>query len=261
MLAAAELIACEDTRRTRKLMNAYGLGTPLSSYREHNAARARPRLIARMKAGGAVALVSDAGTPLISDPGYKLVRATIAEDLSVTAVPGASAPLAALMISGLPSDRFLFAGFLPSKSEARRHVLSELSPVPATLIFIESPRRLAASLSDMCQSLGARDAAVAREITKLHEEARRGPLADLAAHYASAGPPKGELVIVVGPPEETARGPGEPEIDARLRDALEGGASVRDAVASVAAATKASRQSVYARALAIARRRGGGSDA
>ncbi len=260
MLAAAGLIACEDTRRTRKLMNAYGLGTPLSAYHEHNAARARPGLIARMTAGAAVALVSDAGTPLISDPGYKLVQAAIAEDLSVTAVPGPSAPLAALMISGLPSDRFLFAGFLPSKSEARRRALSELSPVPATLIFFEAPRRLAASLSDMCQSLGTRDAAVAREITKLHEEVRRGTLAELAAHYASAGPPKGELVIVVGPPEEAASSFSESDIDARLRDALEGGASVRDAVATVAAATKVSRQRVYTQALDIAGRRSGGPD-
>jgi len=261
VLGTAGLIACEDTRRTRKLMNAYGLGTPLSTYHEHNAARARPRLIARMKEGGAVALVSDAGTPLISDPGYKLVQAAIEGGISVTAVPGPSAPLAALMISGLPSDRFLFAGFLPNKAEARRRTLSDLSAVPSTLIFFEAPRRLAASLGDMCKTLGARDAAVAREITKLHEEVRRGPLADLAAHYAEAGPPKGELVIVVGPPEETASAASDDEIDTRLRAILEAGASVRDAVAKVAAATKAPRQNVYARALAIAGRQGGGSDA
>ena len=260
VLASAGLIACEDTRRTRKLMNAYGLGTPLSTYHEHNAARARPGLIARMKAGGAVALVSDAGTPLISDPGYKLVQAAIAEDLNVVAVPGASAPLAALMISGLPSDRFLFAGFLPSRSEARRRALNELNTVPATLIFFEAPRRLAASLSDMCQSLGARNAAVAREITKLHEEVRRGSLAELATHYAEVGPPKGELVIVVGPAEEAASIPSDDEIDAHLRAALGAGASVRDAVTNVTAATKASRQKVYAQALAIAGQRGSGSD-
>ncbi len=260
VLGAADLIACEDTRRTRKLTSAYGLGTPLSAYHEHNAARAGPRLIARMKAGGAVALVSDAGTPLVSDPGYKLVRAAIAEGLSITAVPGASAPLAALSISGLPSDRFLFAGFLPNKAEARRRVLAELSTVPATLIFFESAHRLAASLTAMCESLGVREAAVAREITKLHEEVRRGPLADLAAHYAEAGPPKGELVVVVGPPEETTGDLSEAEIDDRLRNALGGGASVRDAVAAVAAATTVPRQSIYARALVVARQRSSTSD-
>lgn len=260
VLAGAGTIACEDTRRTRKLMNAYGLGTPLSTYHEHNAARARPRLIARMKAGGAVVLVSDAGTPLISDPGYKLVQAVISEGLNVTAIPGPSAPLAALTLSGLPSDRFLFAGFLPGKTEARRRALNDLNAVPATLIFFEAPRRLAASLSDMRQSLGARNAAVAREITKLHEEVRRGSLSDLAAHYAEAGPPKGELVIVVGPPEEAANAPSGDEIDARLRACLDGGASVRDAVAAVAAETRAPRQSVYARALAIAGQGSGGSD-
>ena len=180
MLGQADLVACEDTRTTRKLMNAHGLAPRLATYHEHNAARVRPGLIARIKAGAAVALVSDAGTPLVSDPGYKLVRAAIDEDLSVTAVPGASAPLAALMVSGLPSDRFLFAGFLPPRTEARRKALAELRAVPATLIVFESARRLAESLADMAATLGPRPAAVARELTKLHEEVRRGALEGLA---------------------------------------------------------------------------------
>lgn len=253
VLGRADLVACEDTRTTRKLMNAYGLAPRLATYHEHNAARVRPGLIAQIKAGDAVALVSDAGTPLISDPGYKLVRAAIDEGLSVTAVPGASAPLAALMVSGLPSDRFLFAGFLPPKAEARRKALAELRAVPATLIVFESARRLAQSLADMAANLGPRPAAVARELTKLHEEVRRGPLDRLAAEYAAAEAPKGEVVVVIGPPGAREAALDETEIDARLSAALAGGASLRDAVTAVAAEAGQPRQAIYTRALALTR--------
>ena len=252
MLGSADLVACEDTRTTRKLLTAHGLAPKLATYHEHNAARARPGLIARIKAGGTVALVSDAGTPLVSDPGYKLVRAAVEEGLTVTAVPGPSAPLAALMVSGLPSDRFLFAGFPPPKAEARRRALTGLSAVPATLIFFESARRLAGTLAAMAEVLGPRPAAVAREITKLHEEVRRGDLTELAAHYESAGPPKGEIVVVVGPPGETDGKPSAAELDARLRGLLAAGTSLRDSVAQVTAETGLPRQGVYARALTLA---------
>jgi 16S rRNA (cytidine1402-2'-O)-methyltransferase len=250
-LSAADTVACEDTRVTRKLLNAYGLDRALTAYHDHNAERMRPRLIERMKNGESVALVSDAGTPLVSDPGYKLVRAAIAEGLAVTALPGASAPLAALVVSGLPSDRFLYAGFLPPKRTARRKAIEDLAGVPATLIFFESARRLTAALEDMAAILGARPAAVVRELTKLFEEARRGDLAELAAQYRSAGPPKGEIVIVVGPPETPAREAGD--LDAQLAVALER-ASLRDAAAMVAAATGVPRREVYARALVLSGR-------
>ena len=248
VLSAASTLVCEDTRVTRKLLRAHGLSRPMTAYHEHNAERVRPRLIERLKSGESVALVSDAGTPLISDPGYKLVRAVIAEGLGVSVLPGPSAPLAALLVSGQPSDRFLYAGFLPVKRAGRRKVLTELGRVPATLIFLESPRRLAAALEDMARVLGARPAAVARELTKLFEEVRRGSLTDLAAHYGAAGPPKGEIAIVVGPPDpETPR---VDDLDDILAAALER-ASLRDAAAMVAAETGLPRREVYARALAL----------
>jgi len=250
-LSAADTVACEDTRVTRKLLNAYGLDRALTAYHEHNADRMRPRLIKRMKDGESVALVSDAGTPLVSDPGYKLARAAIAEGLSVTALPGASAPLAALVVSGLPSDRFLYSGFLPPKRAARRKALESLAGVPATLIFLESARRLAAALEDMAVIFGTRPAAVVRELTKLFEEARRGDLAELAAHYRSTGPPKGEIVVVVGPPDGAASEAGD--LDEQLAAALER-ASLRDAAAMVATATGLPRREVYARALALSGR-------
>ena len=251
VLSAANTIACEDTRVTRKLLRAHGLERAMTAYHEHNAERVRPRLIERLKNGESVALVSDAGTPLISDPGYKLVRAVVAEGLRVSVVPGPSAPLAALVVSGLPSDRFLYAGFLPAKQAARRKVLAELSEIPVTLIFLESPRRLAATLEDMAQLLGARPAAVARELTKLFEEVRRGRLADLAAQYRAAGPPRGEIAIVVGPPNPEA--PRADDLDDLLAAALEQ-ASLRDAATRVAAETGLPRREVYARALALSGR-------
>ncbi len=252
VFAAADMVACEDTRVTGKLLAMHGVRAKLTPYHEHNAARVRPALLERMVRGEAVALAADAGTPLISDPGYKLVSEAAAAALPVIAVPGASAPIAALTVSGLPTDRFLFAGFLPPRRAGRRKALGELAAVKATLVLLESPRRLAASLADMADVLGARPAAVARELTKRFEEVRRGSLAELARHYRASGAPKGEIVVVVGPP--LAAVGGEKEVDARLRAALER-QSVRDAAATVAAATGVSRRQIYARALALAGQR------
>ena len=247
LLAAADVIACEDTRVTGKLLARYGITTPTVAYHDHNAAKVRPRLLGRLTRGEVVALVSDAGTPLISDPGYRLVRAAVAAGCAVTTLPGASAVLAALTLAGLPTDRFFFLGFLPAKPGARRRALGGVESVTATLVILESARRLAASLADMAAVLGPRPAAVARELTKLHEEVRRGPLDELAAFYAEAGPPKGEVVVVVGPPGEAAA----PEIDAALVEALQS-MSLREAVATVAGATGAARRRVYQRALELA---------
>jgi 16S rRNA (cytidine1402-2'-O)-methyltransferase len=253
VLRGADLIVCEDTRVSGKLMAMYGITTRRVAYNDHNADRIRPLIVGRLRRGERVALISDAGMPLVSDPGFKLVRDCLADQLPVTVVPGASAPLAALALSGLASDRFLFAGFLPNKSSARRDELAALVAVPATLIFFESARRLGDTLADMAAVLGDRPAAVARELTKLFEEVRRGSLAELAAHYAAAGPPRGEIVVLVGPPDATAIVPesGAGSLDALLRTAL-AGASLRDAAASVAAATGLKRRDVYARALALA---------
>lgn len=252
LLAAADVIACEDTRVTAKLLALHGLSRPLVPYHDHNAQRAGPALIERAKRGEIVALCSDAGTPLISDPGYDLVRAAIAAGVPVTALPGPSAALTALTLSGLPADRFLFAGFLPPKAAARRRALKELAAVPATLIFYESPNRLAESLADMAAVLGARPAAVARELTKLFEEVRRDSLSALAAHYAAAGPPKGEIVVVVARPE--AEPASDAEVDAALAALLEE-MSLSDAAAEVAEATRRPKREVYARALALKERR------
>ncbi|HEX4195507.1 MAG TPA: 16S rRNA (cytidine(1402)-2'-O)-methyltransferase [Stellaceae bacterium] len=255
VLAAADVIACEDTRVTEKLTSRYGLASARLPYHEHNAERMRPVLLEKMKAGAVVALVSDAGTPLISDPGFKLVRAAIAEGIAVTTLPGPSAALAALVLSGLPSDRFFFQGFLPPKETARRRVLGEIAPLQATLIIYETGPRLAATLADMADVLGARPAAVARELTKLYEELRRGSLPELAAHYAEAGGPKGEIVIVVGGADEAAARAAisDDDIDAALKTAL-ATMSVKDASTAVADATGRPRRDVYQRALALAGR-------
>ena len=253
LLAVADLIACEDTRVSAKLLAHFGLSAPLAAYHEHNAERMRPKLMERLKAGAVVALISDAGTPLVSDPGWKLVRAALADGIRVSTLPGPSAALAGLLLSGLPSDRFLFAGFLPSKSAARKKSLAALATVQATLIFFETAPRLAASLADMAESLGDRPAAVARELTKLYEEVHRQPLAALAAHYRAAGPPKGEIVVLVAPPASDATALDEAALDKSLIAAL-ATMSVKDASAAVAAATGQPRRLVYQRALALAGR-------
>jgi 16S rRNA (cytidine1402-2'-O)-methyltransferase len=248
-LAGANVIACEDTRVTRKLLERYGISTPLMPYHEHNAAEARPKILARLAAGEAVALVSDAGTPLVSDPGFKLVRAARTAGQAVTALPGASATLAALAVAGLPTDRFFFEGFLPPKEAARRARIAELRRIPATLVLFETGPRLAAALADLAQGFGAREAAVCRELTKLHEEVRRGTLAALAQEYAEGEPPRGEIVIVIAPPKQEQPAPGE--LDDLLRRALQR-TSVKDAVSEVADATGLPRREVYQRALVLA---------
>ena len=249
-LAAADAVVAEDTRVTRTLLAHYGVTTPLVAYHEHNAAVVRPHLLARLAAGAALALVSDAGTPLVSDPGYKLVAEALAAGVAVTSAPGPSAVLAALVVAGLPTDRFYFEGFLPPKSAARRVRINELAAIPATLVFFESPRRLAETLADLAAELGPRSAAVARELTKLYETTRRGPLDQLAALYAGEEQPRGEIVVLVGPPDAGAA-VGEEEIDRLLAAALEG-LSVKDAAAAVSAHTGAPRRQVYARAVALA---------
>jgi 16S rRNA (cytidine1402-2'-O)-methyltransferase len=249
-LAAADVIACEDTRVTHKLLDHYGIATPLTPYHEHNAATARPKLLARLAADEAVALVSDAGTPLVSDPGFKLVRAAHEAGHAVTAVPGASAALAALVCAGLPTDRFFFEGFLPAKDGQRRTRIAELARIPATLIVYESGPRLARALAALAEGLGARQAAVCRELTKLHEEVRRDELATLARAYDEGAETRGEIVIVVAPPDADADRPEPGEIDALLRRALQR-ASVKDAASEVAAATGRPRREIYQRALAL----------
>jgi 16S rRNA (cytidine1402-2'-O)-methyltransferase len=251
VLAAADLIACEDTRVTHKLLDRYGISTQLTPYHEHNAAEARPRLLAKLAEGATVALVSDAGTPLISDPGYKLVRAARDAGASVTALPGASAVLAALTLAALPTDRFFFEGFLPSKEGQRRTRVAELARIPATLVLFESGPRIAAALADLSAGLGPRDAAICRELTKLHEEVRRGDLATLAREYADAPEPRGEIVIVIAPPEPQGELSAN-DLDTLLQQAL-ARLSVKEAVAEVAAVTGQSRRDVYQRALALAK--------
>ena len=250
VLAAADLVLAEDTRVSRVLLNHYGIDTPLAPYHEHNAAAMRPQVLARLARGEALALISDAGTPLVSDPGYKLVLDTVAAGAGITAVPGASAVMAALVLGGLPTDRFFFEGFLPEKSGARRTRLADLSAVPGTLVFFESARRLGDSLADVAAVLGPRPAAVARELTKKFEEIRRGTAADLAAHYAAEGAPRGECVVLVGRPEP-GQAPSGADLDARLSAALDT-LSVKDAAAVVAGETGLPRREVYGRAVALA---------
>jgi len=204
-LAAADAVIAEDTRVTSVLLAHYGISTPLVAYHEHNAKVMRPHLIARLEAGAALALVSDAGTPLVSDPGYKLVVEAAAAGIAVFTLPGPCAAIAALTTAALPTDRFFFEGFLPAKAAARRERIAALRAIPATLVVYEAPSRLAESLADLAAGLGPRPAAVARELTKLHEETRRATLVELAQHYGAAGAPKGEIVVVVGPPQAAGR--------------------------------------------------------
>ncbi len=246
VLGACDRIAAEDTRVTAKLLAIHGISRPLSAYNDHNAAEERPRLLGQLKSGARIALVSDAGTPLVSDPGFKLVRAAVEAGIAVHAIPGASAVLTGLALSALPSDRFLFAGFLPAKAGERATVLEELKHLRATLIFFESAQRLAETLSAMADSFGPRPATVAREMTKLHEEVRRGTLSDLAAHYATAQTPKGEVTLLVGPPH--AAQADFAAIDTALDAALPF-MPLKAAAEMIAGLTGASRKTVYARGL------------
>jgi 16S rRNA (cytidine1402-2'-O)-methyltransferase len=253
LLAAADVIAAEDTRVTAKLLARHGIQRPLTAYHDHNAPRAGPALIRRLKEGEIVALVSDAGTPLISDPGYRLVQVALAEGIHVSALPGASSVLAALALAGLPTDRFHFAGFLASKQGPRRRQIETLAGTDATLVLFEAPRRLAAALADLADLLGPRPAAVARELTKRFEELRRDTLDGLARHYAEAGPPKGEVVVVIAPPD-TVETAGSGDIDRALALALPE-LGVRRASEVVALASGRRRREVYERALRLARDR------
>jgi 16S rRNA (cytidine1402-2'-O)-methyltransferase len=251
-LKSADLVACEDTRVTGGLMNRLGLSTRLFPYHEHNADKVRPALLARMAEGAAVALVSDAGMPLISDPGYKLVRACHDAGIAVTAAPGVSAVPTALALSGLPTDRFLFAGFPPSKAGKLAAFRDELAPIRATLVLFEGVSRLGKTLAVLAETMGVRDAAVCRELTKLYEEIRRGTVAELAAHYAEAGSPKGEVVLVIGPPPPEAA-PSEADLDALIHDALAAGEGVRALSDVLSKELGLPRRTVYQRALTLSK--------
>ncbi|MEA2816756.1 MAG: rRNA (cytidine1402-2-O)-methyltransferase [Rhodospirillaceae bacterium] len=251
VLREADLIACEDTRVFAKLASHYGIAAPTVAYSDATQDAAEPKIVRALAAGKRVALVSDAGMPLISDPGYRLVRAALAGDHVVTSAPGASAVPMALALSGLPTDRFFFGGFLPAKESERRRAIASAAAVPATLVFFEAPHRLAASLVDLAELLGPRPAAIARELTKLFEEVRRGPLTELAQHYALHPDVRGEIVLVIGPPGET-EAPAAERLDEALRSAM-AGASVKDAAAEVAARYGLRRRDVYARALELKR--------
>jgi 16S rRNA (cytidine1402-2'-O)-methyltransferase len=247
-LAGADLLYCEDTRHSRTLLAHFGISRPLRAYHEHNAERERPRILAELAQGRSVALISDAGTPLISDPGYKLVRAALAQGIRVTSLPGASAVLAALTSCGLATDTFMFIGFLPVKPGARRTRLAELARTPATLIAFEAPARLAASLTDLAAVLPDRPVAVARELTKLHEEVRTGLAAELA-QWAAQSAPRGEMVIVIAPPAAP-----DAVTDAAITEHLTGllaSMSVRDAAKAAAAALGVSKARAYELALSL----------
>jgi 16S rRNA (cytidine1402-2'-O)-methyltransferase len=247
-LAAVDLVLCEDTRMTGKLMQAYGIKAKMEVYNDHSADRVRPKILDALASGKRIALVSDAGTPLISDPGYKLVRDAQDLGLYVTAVPGANAVLTALQLSGLPTNTFSFLGFLPPKHKARCDALEGWARVPTTLVVYETAPRLIESLEDMAATLGPRDAAVTRELTKMYEEVRRDTLANLAAHYKEQGAPKGEIVIVIGPPAEKTVT--EADLETMLRDALKT-LSVKDAAAHVAEMTGISRKQAYEMAIVL----------
>ena len=251
VLRGADLIACEDTRVFAKLASHYGISVPTVAYSDATQDLAEPRIVRALAAGKRVALVSDAGMPLISDPGYRLVQAAIAGGHAVTSAPGPSAVPMALALSGLPTDRFYFGGFLPAREGDRRRTIGAAAAMPATLVFFEAPHRLPESLVDLADLLGARPAAVARELTKLFEEVRRAPLDELAAHYAAHPDVKGEIVIVISPPGED-QVPDAGALDAALRTAM-AGASIKDASAEVAARFGLKRRDVYARALELKR--------
>jgi 16S rRNA (cytidine1402-2'-O)-methyltransferase len=247
ILARADLIAAEDTRVTAKLLRHVGAERPMIPYHDHNADRVRPGLVARLS-GEAIALVSDAGTPMISDPGFKLVRDARAAGANIVTLPGPCAAVAALTLAGLPTDRFLFLGFLPSKEKARADAIAEVAVIRASLVFYESGPRLGAALAALAAGLGDREGAVAREISKRFEECVTGTLADLAVRYADEAP-KGEIVVVVGPPGDAAK-PVVDDLDALLREAL-GRLPIAKAAKEVAALTGLDRHDLYARALEL----------
>lgn len=259
VLAAADAVLAEDTRVTKRLLAHYGVTTPLLAYHEHSNDAVRERMIRRVQEGQALALVSDAGTPLVSDPGYRLVQAAIEAGLPVTPIPGPSAVLTALVVSGLPTDRFFFEGFLPPKSAARRARLAAIGDIPGTLMLFEAPHRLPEMLADAAEVLGPRPAVMARELTKMFETVRRGSLVELAAFFAAEGPPKGEVVVLIGASEA----PAGPEADATLDEAIRAALarhSIKDAAALVADETGLPKREVYARVIALAKAGDGGED-
>jgi 16S rRNA (cytidine1402-2'-O)-methyltransferase len=249
-LAGVDVIACEDTRITRRLTERYAIVAELTPYHEHNAAQARPKILAKLAQGGSVALVSDAGTPLISDPGFKLVREASSAGFAVIAVPGPSSVLTALSVAALPTDRFFFEGFLPSKAQARRTRLAELSKIDATLVVFDSGNRVQETLADLAAIMGTRDAAICRELTKVHEEIRRAPITELAK-TADTMETRGEFVLVIGPPTG-AQVMGQDELDELLRSRLKRD-SVKDSVAHAVELSGRPRREVYARALELAK--------
>ena len=249
-LAGVDIIACEDTRITRRLTERYAISALLKPYHEHNAAMARPKILQRLAQGASIALVSDAGTPLISDPGFKLVREVQAAGHAVIALPGPSSVLAALAVAALPTDRFFYEGFLPSKEGARRARLAELSRIGATLVMFESGNRVRDTLSDLAAIMGEREAAICRELTKLHEEVRRARISELAL-AADTLETRGEFVLVIGPPAANAQMMAEHDLDDLLRSTLKRD-SVKDAVAHAVELSGRPRREIYARALTLA---------
>jgi 16S rRNA (cytidine1402-2'-O)-methyltransferase len=254
-LAGVDIIACEDTRITRRLTERYGISAQLKPYHEHNAAIARPKILEHLAKGAAIALVSDAGTPLISDPGFKLVREVCEAGFRVVALPGPSSVLAALSVAALPTDRFFFEGFLPPKQTARRARLAELSRLDATLVLFESGSRVQETLADLAAIMGARDAAICREMTKMHEEISRSTLSELAQSAATLET-RGEFVLVIGPRAEGTQAMSADDVDVLLRDLLSRD-SVKDAVAHAVEVSGRPRREIYARALELARKAGG----
>jgi len=250
-LAGVDIIACEDTRITRRLTERYAITALLKPYHEHNAALARPKILEKLSQGASIALVSDAGTPLISDPGFKLVREVCAAGYPVIALPGPSSVLAALSVAALPTDRFFFEGFLPAKQVARRTRLTELARIDATLVMFESGNRVQDTLADLAGIMGGRDAALCREMTKLHEEIKRGPVAELARD-AGTLETRGEFVLVVGPEAADARVMPADELDDLLRSQLRRD-SVKDTVAHAVEISGRPRREIYARALELAK--------
>lgn len=248
-MAAADILLCEDTRTTAKLLERYGIRTKLMAYHEHNAAKVRPAILRSLGEGQAIALVSDAGMPLVSDPGYRLVADCVAEGLPVTAVPGASAVLTALALSGLPTDRFMFLGFLPAKSGERRKLLNEFVALKTTLIAFESPHRIADALLDVAQVLGSRRVAVSRELTKLHEEVLRGTAMEVHGVLSTRPSVKGEITLVIAPSEQNTVQASEADIESAIDAALQSMPSAK-AAADVAKRFDLSKKDIYARILA-----------
>lgn len=245
-LAAADVVLCEDTRVTSRLLERYGIKAKMKPYHEHNAESVRPEIIDALKSGAAYALVSDAGVPLVSDPGYRLVRSCIKENIAVTALPGASATLTALALSGLPSDRFTFIGFLPQKQKGRRDLLAAFKTVPSTLIAFESPHRVVDALADIEAVLSSRNMVLARELTKLHEEVLRGTAAEIRAVLEARESVKGEIVLVIGPPDNAPEEASEDQIEEAITEALKDN-STSKAAALVAKNLGLTKDDIYAR--------------